>query len=68
MVKSAGKYEASPRGSNLACKALKPLHEARKDYVIVVAERLINEHGLAYATVANMLGTHEPILRKWLGK
>jgi len=41
MVKSAGKYEASPLGSNLAYKALKPLQEARKDYVIVVAERLI---------------------------
>lgn len=68
MVKPAGKYEASPRGSNLAYKALKPLHEARKDYVIVVAERLIHEHGLAYATVANILGTHEPQLREWIGK
>ena len=63
-----GKYEASSRGSNLAYKALKPLHEARKDYVIVVAQRLINEHGLAYATVANILGTYEPQLRRWLGK
>ena len=48
--------------------AIKPLHEARKDYVIVVAERLIHEHGLAYATVANILGTHERQLREWLGK
>ena len=68
MAKSAGKYEASPRGSNLAYKALKPLHEARKDYVIVVAERLIHEHGLADVTVANILGTHERQLREWLGK
>ena len=63
-----GKYEASARGSNQAYKALKPLHEARKDYVIVVAQRLINEHGLAYAKVANILGTHERQLREWLGK
>lgn len=63
-----GKYEASDRGSNQAYKALKPLHAVRKDYVIVVAQRLINEHGLAYAKVANILGTHESLLRKWLGK
>ena len=68
MVKPAGKYEVSPRGSNLAYKALKPLHEARKNYVIVVAERQIHEHGLAYATVANILGIHERQLREWLGK
>ena len=63
-----GTYEASAHCSNQAYKALKPLHEARKDYVIVVAQRLINAHGLSYATVANILGTHEPQLRRWLGK
>ena len=63
-----GKYEASSRGSNLAYKALKPLAEARKDYVIVVAQRLIDEYELSYATVANILGTHERLLRSWLGK
>ena len=62
------KYEASPQGSNLAYKALEPVKEARKDYVIVVAKRLIEEHKLSYATVANILGTHEPQLRDWLGK
>ena len=62
------KYEASPHSSNSAYKALKPLKKARKDYVIIVAQRLINEHGLAYATVANILGTHESQLRRWLGK
>ena len=62
------KYEASPHGSNLAYKALKPVQEARKDYVIVVAKRLIEEHKLSYATVANILGTHERQLRDWLGK
>ena len=62
------KYEASPHSSNSAYKALKPLKNARKDYVIIVAQRLIKEHGLAYATVANILGTHEPQLRRWLGK
>lgn len=67
-MQSTGKYEASPYGSNLAYKALKPLHEARKDYVIVVAQRLINEHRLAYAVVADILGTYESQLRKWLGK
>lgn len=61
-------YEASARGSNQAYKALKPLHEDRKNYVIVVAQRLINEHGLSSAKVANILGTHERQLRKWLGK
>lgn len=72
-IPAIGKYEASARGSNLAYKALKPPREprkdeARKDYVIVVAQRLINEHGLPYAKVANILGTHEPQLRRWLGK
>lgn len=62
------KYETSPPSSNSAYKALKPLKEARKDYVITVAKRLISEHGLAYATVANTLGTHESQLRRWLGK
>ena len=64
----AGKCQASARGSNQAYKALKPLEAARKDYVIVVDQRLINEQGLAYATVANILGTHERQLREWLGK
>ena len=63
-----GKYEASAYSSRLAYKALKPVEAARKDYVIVVAQRLINDHGLPYATVAAILGTHESQLRRWLGK
>ena len=62
------KHEASPHGSNQAYKALKSVPEARKNYVIVVAQRLRKEHGLSYANIANILGTHEPQLRKWLGK
>lgn len=68
MDKQVGKYEATPHGSNLAYKALKPEKDARKNYVIVVAQRLIKEHGLAYSTVANILGTYESQLRNWLGK
>ncbi len=40
MSRATNKCDASPRGSNLAYKALKPLAEARKDYVIVVVKRL----------------------------
>ena len=68
MSRTTHKYEASPHGSNLAYKALKPLAEARKDYVIVVAKRLIKEHELKYGQIANILGTHERQLREWLGK
>ena len=67
MSRATNKYEVSPRGSNLAYKALKPLAEARKDYVIVVAKRLRQEHGLSYGDIANILGTHERQLREWLG-
>ena len=51
MSRATNKYEASPRGSNLAYKALKPLAEARKDYVIVVAKRLIKEHGEVHTLI-----------------
>ena len=61
------KYDASPHGSNQAYKALKSVSEARKNYVIVVAQRLRNEHDLPYADIANILGTYEPQLRRWLG-
>ena len=67
MSRATNKYEVSSRGSNLAYKALKPLAEARKDYVIVVAKRLRQEHGLSYGDIANILGTHERQLREWLG-
>ena len=67
MSRATNKYEASPRGSNLAYKALKPLAESRKDYVIVVAKRLRQEHELSYGDIANILGTHERQLREWLG-
>ena len=67
MSRATNKYEASPQGSNLAYQALKPLAEARKDYVIVVAKRLRQEHKLSYGNIANILGTHERQLREWLG-
>ena len=63
----ANKYEASPHGSNQAYKALEPVHEDRKNYVIVVAQRLRNEHNLTYSDIANILGTYESQLRRWLG-
>ena len=67
MNRATNKYEASAEGSNLAYKALKPLAEARKDYVIVVAKRLRQDHRLSYGDIANILGTHERQLREWLG-